>query len=318
MDQDILLIHLSENGELPSIKDKGYEELWNSELIIFAKCLEFKDGILEGAYKTINFNIHTEVADEVVYKDTTIVTEIHLNDINYICNNEGKILTTIEYEGQMIDFICDSIFRKKEYSLCFINPVLTEYECIWGRENKLKYERENEIYKYFASKLWHNNYLGNYLPLDSVKLLRIEPYIEKEYIREAIGTIDGIVMVVHVIDKYIMFVAGESYCDKITGEISFNSISRLNLFINNIKDIFELKQTLDHKFRPQYFLKAKDGKKLDLEELQNIGVQLKRINHKVVETDEDYRELTWDAMTDGQYGDMPDEFDGDYEFLGLM
>ena len=24
----------------------------------------------------------------------------------------------------------------------------------------------------------------------------------------------------------------------------------------------------------------------------------------------------WDAMTDGQYGDMPDGFDGDYEFMG--
>ncbi|MCH5325673.1 MAG: hypothetical protein J1E29_00545 [Duncaniella sp.] len=25
---------------------------------------------------------------------------------------------------------------------------------------------------------------------------------------------------------------------------------------------------------------------------------------------------TWDAMTDGQYGDMPEGFDGDYSFLG--
>lgn len=33
----------------------------------------------------------------------------------------------------------------------------------------------------------------------------------------------------------------------------------------------------------------------------------------------DYDEMardTWDAMTDGQYGDMPDGFDGDYSFLG--
>ena len=32
-----------------------------------------------------------------------------------------------------------------------------------------------------------------------------------------------------------------------------------------------------------------------------------------------YRELmrdSWDAMTDGQYGDMPDGFDGDFDFLG--
>ena len=25
---------------------------------------------------------------------------------------------------------------------------------------------------------------------------------------------------------------------------------------------------------------------------------------------------TWDAMTDGIYGDMPDDFDGDFSFLG--
>lgn len=32
-----------------------------------------------------------------------------------------------------------------------------------------------------------------------------------------------------------------------------------------------------------------------------------------------YRELledSWDAMTDGQYGDMPEGFDGDFDFLG--
>uniref|UniRef100_UPI003FEDCA02 hypothetical protein n=1 Tax=Candidatus Limisoma sp. TaxID=3076476 RepID=UPI003FEDCA02 len=30
----------------------------------------------------------------------------------------------------------------------------------------------------------------------------------------------------------------------------------------------------------------------------------------------DYAQDTWDAMTDGMYGDMPDGFDGDYSFLG--
>lgn len=32
--------------------------------------------------------------------------------------------------------------------------------------------------------------------------------------------------------------------------------------------------------------------------------------------DRDYASDTWDALTDGQYGDMPDGFDGDYSFLG--
>ena len=32
--------------------------------------------------------------------------------------------------------------------------------------------------------------------------------------------------------------------------------------------------------------------------------------------EDDYKRDTWDAMTDGMYGDMPDDFDGDYSFLG--
>ena len=36
----------------------------------------------------------------------------------------------------------------------------------------------------------------------------------------------------------------------------------------------------------------------------------------VYEDPEDYERETWDAMTDGMYGDMPDGFDGDYSFLG--
>ena len=35
-----------------------------------------------------------------------------------------------------------------------------------------------------------------------------------------------------------------------------------------------------------------------------------------LEEDEDYSRNTWDAMTDGMYGDMPDGFDDDYDFLG--
>ena len=32
--------------------------------------------------------------------------------------------------------------------------------------------------------------------------------------------------------------------------------------------------------------------------------------------DYDYMADTWDAMTDGMYGDMPEGFDGDFDFLG--
>ena len=33
--------------------------------------------------------------------------------------------------------------------------------------------------------------------------------------------------------------------------------------------------------------------------------------------DYDYMADTWDAMTDGMYGDMPVGFDGDFDFLGF-
>ena len=84
--------------------------------------------------KTIDINIHIEKVDEVAYNDTAIETEIHLNDINFIENRSGKILTTIEFGGQLIDFICDSIIRMKEYSLFFRNPILTEYELLRSEE----------------------------------------------------------------------------------------------------------------------------------------------------------------------------------------
>ena len=32
--------------------------------------------------------------------------------------------------------------------------------------------------------------------------------------------------------------------------------------------------------------------------------------------DYDWRAESWDAMTDGMYGDMPEGFDGDYDWLG--
>ena len=36
------------------------------------------------------------------------------------------------------------------------------------------------------------------------------------------------------------------------------------------------------------------------------------------EDDFDYEKETWDAMTDGMYGDMPEDFEGDYYWLGFQ
>lgn len=42
-----------------------------------------------------------------------------------------------------------------------------------------------------------------------------------------------------------------------------------------------------------------------------------RRNHYNNEDGYNYKRDTWYAMTDGMYGDMPDDFDGDYDFLGF-
>ena len=174
--EKILLIHLSENGKLPFVNDVyDYEESWNPNLILYGNCIEFKESILKGVYKIVDINIHTEDADEVAYHETTIITELHLNEINYIGNRDGKILVTVDYNGVIVDFICDNIIRMKDYSYYFRNPILTEYELLWSKEQKLRFERENEVYKYFTSKSisldLHGQDLGEFLPLDSVKII---------------------------------------------------------------------------------------------------------------------------------------------------
>lgn len=40
-----------------------------------------------------------------------------------------------------------------------------------------------------------------------------------------------------------------------------------------------------------------------------------RVNHNPL-YDFNWEEETWDVMTEGQYGDMPEGFDGDYSFMG--
>lgn len=57
--------------------------------------------------------------------------------------------------------------------------------------------------------------------------------------------------------------------------------------------------------------------------IEELEEKIKQINSKysfdnVYDSYEepDYAQDTWDAMTDGMYGDMPEGFDGDYSFLG--
>lgn len=326
--EKILLIHLSENGKLPFVNDVyDYEESWNPNLILYGNCIEFKESILKGVYKIVDINIHTEDADEVAYHETTIITELHLNEINYIGNRDGKILVTVDYNGVIVDFICDNIIRMKDYSYYFRNPILTEYELLWSKEQKLRFERENEVYKYFTSKSisldLHGQDLGEFLPLDSVKIIRIEPYIEEDDMEEATGSIDTITLGVSLLDKNISFIAKNWRNTYYEADKLFSSISSLNLFLKDLdaREEYELSLIDNNVKQPQYLLKEKNGKGINLDELRNLGVNLKVTkddrNDETYDDGIDWTRESWYAMTDGQYGDMPDGFDGDYSELGF-
>lgn len=283
--KDNLIIHLSDNGKLPLINDiEDYEKSWNHQLILFGNCLKVKKGILEGAYKTIDINIHIEKADEVAYNDTTIEKEIHLNDINFIGNRSGKILTTIECRGQLIDFICDSIIRMKEYSLFFRNPILTEYELLWSKEQKLRFERENDVYRYLSEKSiapdWQGQCLGTFLPFESVKTIQIEPYAKEDDSKEGSGVVDAINLIVSILDKSILF-HSQAWRKTCMAEKNFRSISRLNHFMQDLESRGEYELCLidSNTRQPQYLLKGKDGKCINLDDLRNLGIYFKVYEH---------------------------------------
>ena len=46
------------------------------------------------------------------------------------------------------------------------------------------------------------------------------------------------------------------------------------------------------------------------------GLEQKTNEPDYSDYDRNYMRDSWDAMTDGMYGDMPDGFDGDFDFLG--
>ena len=240
-----------------------------------------------------------------------------------LISSKTVLLTTIEFGGQLIDFICDCIIRMKEYSLFFRNPILTEYELLRSEEQKLRFERENEAYRYISSKSisldWHNQYLGTFLPFDSIKTIQIEPYAEEDDSEESSGVVDDINLAISTLDKSIDFF-NQRPGKKVWAEKGFWSISGLKHFLKDLESRgeFELSLIDSYTRQPQYLLKGKDGKGINLDDLRNLGVFFKAYKHdrSGYEDKIDWREESWYAMTDGQYGDMPEGFDGDYDELG--
>ena len=103
------------------------------------------------------------------------------------------------------------------------------------------------------------------------------------------------------------------------------------LFLGEKESAFAFLQTLAEFYvRGELYSKALElykiaaSKGFDVNKrIDELEEEIERINreysydHDYDYYDEpDYARDTWDAMTDGMYGDMPDGFDGDYDFLG--
>lgn len=106
---------------------------------------------------------------------------------------------------------------------------------------------------------------------------------------------------------------------------------RAEQFIGEKEDVFVFLKTLAEFYvRGELYSKAVElykiasSKGFDVNKrIDELEEEIERINsdysydHDYDYYDEpDYARDTWDAMTDGMYGDMPDGFDGDYDFLG--
>ncbi len=63
--------------------------------------------------------------------------------------------------------------------------------------------------------------------------------------------------------------------------------------------------------------KVKDDNYCEVENCDNEMLETRFEEDRYYYNDNEYTlEDTWDAMTDGMYGDMPEGWDGDLEFLG--
>lgn len=106
---------------------------------------------------------------------------------------------------------------------------------------------------------------------------------------------------------------------------------RAELFLGEKEDAFAFLKTLAEFYvRGELYSKAIElykiaaSKGFDVSErIDELEEEIERINCEYsydrdcdYYDEPDYAQDTWDAMTDGMYGDMPDGFDGDYGFLG--
>jgi len=84
------------------------------------------------------------------------------------------------------------------------------------------------------------------------------------------------------------------------------------------KDFPTIKTFKDGIEHTQYYELLNPDYEPDVEdEVENYDYRDSDDSYCNYQDDTDWREETWYAMTDGQYGDMPDGFDGDFDFLGF-
>lgn len=83
------------------------------------------------------------------------------------------------------------------------------------------------------------------------------------------------------------------------------------------KDFPTIKTFKDGVEHTQYYEQLNPDYKSDIDDDDDYDYQNYSDSYNDYQDDTDWCEETWYAMTDGQYGDMPEGFDGDFDFLGF-
>ncbi len=98
------------------------------------------------------------------------------------------------------------------------------------------------------------------------------------------------------------------------GQIVDENPSYIEWMIENIDNIAFSEDVVSELDLPEDLLEI-NAEKLERFIDNSLYGEFQR-NHYDEQDRMDSKEDNWYAMTDGQYGDMPDGFDGDYSFLG--
>lgn len=105
------------------------------------------------------------------------------------------------------------------------------------------------------------------------------------------------------------------HCGETISQIVDENPSYIRWIIENVDNIAFDMDVLAELNLSESILALNDNKISDFED-DSSDYDYDEDEYNGYHDDSDWMEDTWDAMTDGAYGDMPDGFDGDFSFMG--